>query len=86
MHQYTYGQHMPLLQVRDVSEGTLRALKARAGERGLTLSAYLRNELDRLATRPTNAEIVERLARRDRRGGPTVADTVAEIRRTREAL
>lgn len=76
---------MPLVQVRDVPEGTLRALKALAGERGLTLSAYLREELNRLATRPTNAEIVERLARRDRRGGPTVADTVAEIRRTREA-
>ena len=76
---------MPLVQVRDVSEATLRALKARAAERGLTLSAYLRGELDRLAARPTNADIVERLARRQRRGGPSVADTVAEIRRTREA-
>lgn len=76
---------MPLVQVRDVPEVTLRALKARAAERGLTLSAYLRGELDRIAALPTNAEIVERLARRNRRGGPTVADTVAEIRRTREA-
>lgn len=76
---------MPLVQVRDVPEGTLKVLKAHAAERGLTLSAYLRHELDRLAARPTNAEIVERLARRNRRGGPTVADTVAEIRRTREA-
>lgn len=76
---------MPLVQVRDVPEPTLRALKASAAERGLTLSAYLRLELDRLATRPTNADIVERLAQRDRRGGPTVAETVAEIRRTREA-
>jgi hypothetical protein len=63
----------------------VNALKARAAERGLTLAAYLRTELERLAARPTNAEIVERLARRDRRGGPTVADTVAEIRRTRPA-
>lgn len=76
---------MPLVQVRDVPDGTIRALKARAAERGLTLSAYLRTELDRLATLPTNAQIAERLARRNRRGGPTVADTVAEIRRTREA-
>lgn len=51
----------------------------------MTLSAYLRVELDRLAARPTNADIVDRLARRDRTGGPSVADTVAEIRRTREA-
>lgn len=76
---------MPLVQVRDVSEKTLNSLKSHAAERGLTLTAYLRAELDRLAARPTNADIVERLARREREGGPTVADTVAEIRRTREA-
>ena len=74
---------MPLVQVRDVSEETVNALRAQAGERGLSLTAYLRSELDRLAVRPTNAEIVERLARRERRGGPTVADTVAELRRLR---
>lgn len=76
---------MALVQVRDVPEPILRALKAQAAERGLTLTAYLRAELERLAARPTNAEIVERLARRNRRGGPTAADTVAAIRRIREA-
>ena len=75
---------MALVQVRDLSEATVRALKAQAAERGLTLTAYLRAQLDRLAARPTNAEIVERLARRNRRGGPTIADTVEEIRRIRE--
>lgn len=76
---------MPLVQVRDVPEATIRALKAHAAQRGLTLSAYLRDELSRLAARPTNAEIVERLSRRNRSGGPSLVDTVAEIRRTREA-
>jgi antitoxin FitA len=57
---------------------------ARAAERGLTLASYLRLELDKLASKPTNAELVERLARRNRRGGPTAAETVAEIRRLRE--
>ena len=76
---------MPLVQVRDVPSATVDALKAKAAERGLTLAGFLRIELDRLATRPTNAEVVERLARRDRRGGPTVADSVAEIRKVREA-
>jgi antitoxin FitA len=74
---------MALVQVRDVPEATLRALKAQAAERGLTLTAYLRAELEKLAVRPTNAEIVERLAHRTRRGGPTAADTVAAIRRLR---
>lgn len=85
MHRLTYSSGMALVQVRDVSEETVSALKVRAAERGLTLTAYLRLELDRLATRPTNAEIVDRLARRTRRGGPTVADTVDEIRRLRNA-
>jgi antitoxin FitA len=76
---------MPLVQVRDVPEATVNALKARAAERGLTLAAYLRAELERLAIRPSNAEIVDRLARRERQGGPTAADTVAEVRRTRAA-
>jgi transposase len=75
---------MARIQIRDVSETTVRALKARAAERGLTLTAYLRAELNRLAARPTNAEIVERLTRRNRRGGPTAADTVAAIRGIRE--
>lgn len=75
---------MSLIQVRDVPDATVNALKACAAERGLTLTSYLRAELDRLAARPSNADIAERLARRDRRGGPSVADTVAEIRRTRE--
>jgi hypothetical protein len=76
---------MALIQVRDLSDATVRALKAQAAERGLTLAAYLRAELDRLAARSANAEIVERLARRNRRGGPTAAETVAAIRRIREA-
>jgi hypothetical protein len=76
---------MALIQVRDVPEATVRALKAQAAERGLTLTAYLRDVFNQLGARPTNAEIVERLARRNRRGGPTTADTVAEIRRIRNA-
>lgn len=84
-HTNAYYGPMALVQVRDVPEATVNALKARAAEQGLTLTAYLRMQLDRLATRPTNAEIVERMARRSRRGGPTVADTVAEIRRIRQA-
>jgi antitoxin FitA len=80
-----YNGRVPLVQVRDVPESTLNALKARAAERGLTLTNYLRIELDRLASRPSNAEVVERLARRGRRGGPTLQDTVKEVRRIRAA-
>jgi plasmid stability protein len=76
---------MPSIQVRDVPEGTMRVLRARADERGLTLEAYLRVELERLAERPTNSEVAERLAGRNRDVGPSVGQTVAEIRRIRES-
>jgi plasmid stability protein len=85
LHQFAYHVGMALVQVRGVPEETVHALKVRAAERGLSLTAYLRAELDRIATRPTNAEIVDRLARRQRADGPTVADTVDEIRRLRDA-
>lgn len=76
---------MSLVQIRDVPQETVNALRARAVEQGLTLTAYLRAELDRLAARPTNAEVMDRLARRERDGNPTVADTVSEIRALRDA-
>jgi len=68
-----------------VPQSTVDSLKQLAAERGLTLAAFLRAELDRLATRPSNAEIVNRLARRERSGGPLINESVAEIRRVREA-
>jgi hypothetical protein len=52
---------MPTVQSRDVSERTLRRLKARAAEQGVSLSVYLARELDRIAERPTLAEMAERL-------------------------
>ena len=84
-HTSAYNGVMPLVQVRDVPQSTVDSLKQLAAERGLTLAAFLRAELDRLATRPSNAEIVNRLARRERSGGPLISESVAEIRRVREA-
>jgi antitoxin FitA len=75
---------MALVQIRDVPDETVNALRVRAAEQGLTLAAYLRTQLDRLARQPTNAEIMQRLARRNRAGNPTVEETVAEIRRLRD--
>ena len=85
MQQNAYALSMSVVQVRDLSEETVRALRVRAAERGLSLSGYLRVELNRLAQSPSNDEVVRRLLERDRGGGPTTAQTVAEIRRTREA-
>jgi hypothetical protein len=55
---------MATVQSRDVSERTLRRLKARAAEQGLSLSAYLARELDQIAARPTLTEMTARLRAR----------------------
>lgn len=55
---------MKTIQVRNVSEETSRALKAKAALEGRSLSDYLLRELDRLASRPSRAELLERIANR----------------------
>jgi hypothetical protein len=85
LHTNAYNGKVPLVQVRDVPESTVAALKAQAAERGLTLAALLRAELERIARRPTNAEVVARMARRRRAGGPTTEQTVNEVRGVRTA-
>lgn len=55
---------MTTIQVRNVSEETSRALKAKAALEGRSLSDYLLGELDRIATRPSRAELLERIASR----------------------
>ncbi len=68
------------LYIRDVSEEVAEKLKERAAAEGTSLSAYVGRELSKLATRPTNAEIIARLKARDRSGGPTSDEIVTEIR------
>jgi len=55
---------MATVQSRDVSDQTLRRLKARAAERGLSLSAYVARELDVISQRPTLDEMAARLQTR----------------------
>ena len=51
---------MPVLYARDVPEDVVDALKERAAARGMSVSAYVVEELSRIAARPTNADIVAR--------------------------
>jgi plasmid stability protein len=53
-----------LIQVRDVPDEVHRRLKARAASGGLSLSEYLRNELERVAASPTPEELLSRLQSR----------------------
>ncbi len=53
-----------LVQIRDVPEDVHRALKARSGAAGVSLSGYLRDMLARNAARPTPAELSARIQAR----------------------
>jgi plasmid stability protein len=73
-----------LVQIRNVPEGTRRALKARAAARGESLNAFLLELLEREAARPTVAEVLERAARRAERVEAAALDIVDADRAERE--
>lgn len=61
---------MTTIQVRNVPEETSRALKAQAALEGRSLSDYLLAELQKIAERPSRAELLARIARRPSRPLP----------------
>ena len=69
------------LQVRNLSDETHRALKARAAREGRSLSDLVREELDRMAARPSRRELFERIeSRRHPRLSEPLADAVRRMR------
>ncbi|MBL8907027.1 MAG: hypothetical protein JNM20_10150 [Rhizobiales bacterium] len=48
-----------MIQIRNVPEKLHRKLKARAAAEGMTLTDYLRDELERLAAKPTLKQWIE---------------------------
>jgi plasmid stability protein len=69
-----------LVQIRDVPASVHGTLKARAALTGRSLSEYLRSELERIAERPTPAELRERLAERSPVPGESGAETIRAVR------
>lgn len=67
------------MYIRDVSDDVAATLKERAAAGGMSLSAYVAAELTKIATRPTNDQIVARLRARDRSNGPSTAEIVAAV-------
>jgi plasmid stability protein len=53
-----------LVQVRDVPDEVHRTLKERAAREGVSLSEYLRTELERVAAAPTPEELLTRIRSR----------------------
>jgi plasmid stability protein len=70
------------LQVRNLSDETHRALKSRAALEGRSLSELVREELDRIAARPSRRELFERI---EGRGHARLSEPLADaVRRMRD--
>ncbi len=54
-----------MIQIRNVPDDLHRTLKVRAAKAGMPLSDYLLSEIERVAERPTLAEMMERLRSRE---------------------
>ena len=52
-----------VIQIRQVPAAVHRTLKARAAESGMSLSAFLLQELRKIAERPSRQELIARLAK-----------------------
>ena len=73
-----------IIQIRNVPDQLHRTLKERAAREGMSLSAFLKRELERLAERPTMRAWLEA----GRRAAPiprkrTAAEIVRELRDSR---
>lgn len=76
-----------MIQVRNVPEELHRKLKARAAAEGLSLSDYIKRELEQSAGRPTFEEVNARVKARgrrirERRGGPIPTEVILEAIRS----
>ncbi len=73
-----------MIQIRNVPDDLHRKLKSRAALEGMSLSDYLRDEIERVAERPTLTELAQRLARRTPvRTRPSTAAVVRQERNRR---
>lgn len=71
-----YSRRMTTIQIRDVDPRTTEVMKERAAQASLSLSEYLRRQLDELAGRPTMSEFLAGI--HDREMHPEI-DPVAEL-------
>lgn len=74
---------MATLYIRDVPDNVAAILRDRAAAVGMSLSAYAAEQLSQVAATPSNAEIIERLRRRDRSEGPTTDEILVALNETR---
>jgi plasmid stability protein len=80
---WSYAERMKTLQVRNVPDDLHTTLKVRAAQSGMSLSEFVLAELQRVAERPTRAELLARLRTRPRVRARV--DAAALVRAERDA-
>ena len=77
-----YAYHMSkMIQVRDVPDTVHGTLKSRAAREGMSLSDFIKRELERVAERPTMREWLERTEQaKPISGKRTAAQVIRELR------
>jgi hypothetical protein len=73
------------VQIRNLDDRAYTLLRTRAAAENLSLTAYLKRELEILASRPTMAEWLDQIDRQRPETGPTTDEIVRTIRELREA-
>jgi len=78
----TVGDMSKMIQVRNVPDAVHRTLKSRAAAAGMSLSDYIKRDLESAAARPTLEEIDARVSARRRSGvrAETVVAALHEVR------
>lgn len=70
-----------MIQVRDVPDEVHGTLKSRAAREGMSLSDFIKRELERLAERPTMREWLERTRQaKPIAAGKSAAQVIRELR------
>ena len=73
------------VQIRDVDDDVVNILKKRADRKGISLSSYLRETLEKVASRPSLEEKLEELSQREPIELKKDIDVVAALREARDA-
>lgn len=71
---------MANVQIRDVPDAVHRRLKSQAALSGQSLNEYLLARVTEVASTPTLAELIERIAEREPYTGPSSAEVIREDR------
>lgn len=74
---------MSTLYIRDVPDDVTATLKQRAADAGMSLSSFVRAELARIAERPTNAQLLDRLHNQERSSRATRSEILEALETSR---